>query len=443
MLYRRIVLTITPPIAPATTFRPGDVVRAIVSNPGDYTSLRLKLIGETITPTKLRPRSVSFLSCQQEMGTDLVTSTQRMIGSLGEREESETAELACFLELDFVEVTGYALAEQEKMGRQSSGQEELKIGRAFEVRIPEAAVGQLMPTFSPKSQTKGGAPMEVKYCVQLEGTRRQMFHLKDKTTISIPVSYPSFAMSSSNLSASSTGFLKMVGVGTEKPKVEAAVSILLQKAGKTNEPDFCSREFSYEPLNFTGDVLRMRLVANLVGSRQTFADLSSAPIVAQARISRKLYSRRQSNDSEGDGFTFDAHIFGATTLKLVAEASNSGQMVWEGDIKILKEERTVVCDWMKIYQRTASKVASSIGDTIGGAINYASESAQSVLSGASKEGNKEVAKGNTDASLTDRASAAFKAGGDKLDETSHDAKAEANKQQAKVSPRCSSKASRS
>ncbi|KAJ8291466.1 Glucose-repressible gene protein [Rhodotorula toruloides] len=51
--------------------------------------------------------------------------------------------------------------------------------------------------------------------------------------------------------------------------------------------------------------------------------------------------------------------------------------------------------------------------------NYVSETAKEWTSGASKEGNKEVAKGNTDASLTDRASAGLSAVGDKMQEEKH------------------------
>ncbi|KAK4704572.1 hypothetical protein P7C70_g1638, partial [Phenoliferia sp. Uapishka_3] len=80
---------------------------------------------------------------------------------------------------------------------------------------------------------------------------------------------------------------------------------------------------------------------------------------------------------------------------------------------------------------TSTSTAGSIGNTISDAANYVSETVQSTLSGASKEGNKEVAKGNTGASLTDRASAGFSAVGDKVDESSHSAKGSAYKESAK------------
>lgn len=49
---------------------------------------------------------------------------------------------------------------------------------------------------------------------------------------------------------------------------------------------------------------------------------------------------------------------------------------------------------------------------------------------ASKEANKEKAKGNVpgQSSLTDRVSGALDAGSDKLDQTKHDSSAKANKQ---------------
>ncbi|KAL8292998.1 hypothetical protein RQP46_000692 [Phenoliferia psychrophenolica] len=73
----------------------------------------------------------------------------------------------------------------------------------------------------------------------------------------------------------------------------------------------------------------------------------------------------------------------------------------------------------------------TITNTVSDAANYVAESVSGALSGASKEANKEVAKGNTDASLTDRASAGFSAIGDKIDESSADAKASAYKESAK------------
>ncbi|KAM4062971.1 glucose-repressible protein grg1 domain-containing protein [Hirsutella rhossiliensis] len=62
--------------------------------------------------------------------------------------------------------------------------------------------------------------------------------------------------------------------------------------------------------------------------------------------------------------------------------------------------------------------------------NYLSETVQGATSGASKEANKQVAKdGNVD--ISTRATAAKDAVGDKLDQTSHDGKADVHKEAAK------------
>ncbi|GAA5902481.1 hypothetical protein JCM6882_002764 [Rhodosporidiobolus microsporus] len=79
----------------------------------------------------------------------------------------------------------------------------------------------------------------------------------------------------------------------------------------------------------------------------------------------------------------------------------------------------------------STSTVDSIKNTVSDAANYVTETVQEYTAGASKEGNKEVAKGNTDASLTDRASAALDAGGDKLQESKHSAKAEGYKESAK------------
>ncbi|PHH81455.1 hypothetical protein CDD82_735 [Ophiocordyceps australis] len=64
------------------------------------------------------------------------------------------------------------------------------------------------------------------------------------------------------------------------------------------------------------------------------------------------------------------------------------------------------------------------------AANYVSETVQSTVSGISKDANKEVAKdGNVDVGT--RATAAKDALGDKIDQVTHDSKAEAHKQVAK------------
>jgi hypothetical protein len=64
------------------------------------------------------------------------------------------------------------------------------------------------------------------------------------------------------------------------------------------------------------------------------------------------------------------------------------------------------------------------------ALNYASETIQGNTAEASKEANKEQAKGNIPGndSLGDRVSGAFGAGQDKLDEHKHKGAAEVNKQ---------------
>ncbi|KFY38804.1 hypothetical protein V495_00345 [Pseudogymnoascus sp. VKM F-4514 (FW-929)] len=67
-------------------------------------------------------------------------------------------------------------------------------------------------------------------------------------------------------------------------------------------------------------------------------------------------------------------------------------------------------------------------DSLKQGANYVSEQAQKATSGTSKEANKEVAKDNNSAMGT-RASAAKDAVGDKINESKHDGKAEAHKQQ--------------
>ncbi|KFY43779.1 hypothetical protein V495_03774 [Pseudogymnoascus sp. VKM F-4514 (FW-929)] len=69
-------------------------------------------------------------------------------------------------------------------------------------------------------------------------------------------------------------------------------------------------------------------------------------------------------------------------------------------------------------------------ETIKNAANYVSETVQGAGSEASKEANKSVAKDN-DASLSSRATAAKDALGDKIDESSHNTKADVHKEAAK------------
>jgi Ras-related protein Rap-1B len=68
-------------------------------------------------------------------------------------------------------------------------------------------------------------------------------------------------------------------------------------------------------------------------------------------------------------------------------------------------------------------------NSVKNAANYVSESIQGQTAEAKKEGEKEKAKGNVPGqdSLTDRASGALNAAGNKMDESKHDASAEANK----------------
>jgi hypothetical protein len=74
-------------------------------------------------------------------------------------------------------------------------------------------------------------------------------------------------------------------------------------------------------------------------------------------------------------------------------------------------------------------IVGQIGNSIANAANYVSETVQGNASEASKEANKQQAKGNAgDTSLTGRASAALDAGGDKLDQHKHEASAKTNKE---------------
>ncbi|NRK29873.1 glucose-repressible protein Grg1, partial [Salmonella enterica subsp. enterica serovar Typhi] len=63
-------------------------------------------------------------------------------------------------------------------------------------------------------------------------------------------------------------------------------------------------------------------------------------------------------------------------------------------------------------------------DAIKNTVNQATESVQGAMYGASKQGNEEIAKGNTDANATTRLTAGKDAISDKLDEKKHDTKAD-------------------
>ncbi|CEQ41127.1 SPOSA6832_02801, partial [Sporobolomyces salmonicolor] len=104
---------------------------------------------------------------------------------------------------------------------------------------------------------------------------------------------------------------------------------------------------------------------------------------------------------------------------------------------------------------TSTSTLESVKNTVTDAVNYVTESVSELTSASSKESNKEVAKGNTDASLSDRASAGLDAVGDKvcislplpslcdlhsiltsgrllqIQEEKHSAKADANKESMK------------
>lgn len=69
----------------------------------------------------------------------------------------------------------------------------------------------------------------------------------------------------------------------------------------------------------------------------------------------------------------------------------------------------------------------SVQKTVESAVNYVSETIQGTGATASKEANKEQAK-NSEAGIGTRLQAAGNAMSDKVDESSHNAKAEANKQ---------------
>ncbi|KAF1919438.1 hypothetical protein BDU57DRAFT_512536 [Ampelomyces quisqualis] len=68
-------------------------------------------------------------------------------------------------------------------------------------------------------------------------------------------------------------------------------------------------------------------------------------------------------------------------------------------------------------------------NSVKNAANYVSETIQGNTAEASKEANKQQAKGNVPGkdSITDRASGALSAAGDKIDQTKHESSAQANK----------------
>ncbi|KAF3918320.1 hypothetical protein ABW21_db0206054 [Orbilia brochopaga] len=74
-------------------------------------------------------------------------------------------------------------------------------------------------------------------------------------------------------------------------------------------------------------------------------------------------------------------------------------------------------------------ILGQVKNSVENAGNYIAETVQGKGSEASKEANKEQAKGNTvNDSLTDRASGALGAAGDKLDQHKHETSARVNKE---------------
>lgn len=74
-------------------------------------------------------------------------------------------------------------------------------------------------------------------------------------------------------------------------------------------------------------------------------------------------------------------------------------------------------------------IVGQISNTIANAANYVSETIQGNTAEASKEANKQQAKGNTaDDSISGRVSGALGAASDKVDQHSHEAQAKANKE---------------
>jgi len=74
-------------------------------------------------------------------------------------------------------------------------------------------------------------------------------------------------------------------------------------------------------------------------------------------------------------------------------------------------------------------ILGQAANSVKNAANYVSETIQGNASEASKEANKEQAKGNVgDGSLSSRASGALDAAGDKLDQHKHETSAKANKE---------------
>ncbi|GAA5881491.1 hypothetical protein JCM3774_000134 [Rhodotorula dairenensis] len=80
---------------------------------------------------------------------------------------------------------------------------------------------------------------------------------------------------------------------------------------------------------------------------------------------------------------------------------------------------------------TASSTTESIANTIQDGVNYVAETIQGKSAESKKEGNKEIAKGNTNASIGDRLSAGVDAIGNKAEESKHDTKASGYKESMK------------
>merc|ERR1712000_785613 len=79
-------------------------------------------------------------------------------------------------------------------------------------------------------------------------------------------------------------------------------------------------------------------------------------------------------------------------------------------------------------------IVGQVTNSVKNAANYVSETIQGNAAEASKDANKEQAKGNVgDTTMSGRASGALGAASDKLDQTKHESAGKANKEAIKVS----------
>ncbi|KAM0788270.1 hypothetical protein ACM66B_001419 [Microbotryomycetes sp. NB124-2] len=256
-------------------------------------------------------------------------------------------ERVTFIDLEVPLVSPAQVKSPSDSKKSSDKEHSGECGGTYELLVPSAPDGQLLPTYRPAKFTNDLAMVGVKYELEFVGKRPGLLKLDDKLSVEIPIC------------------VALPQVPASDMPIEEWPSTQASRALKFKGPEAASLGLdailSCKPLSGTGEPIKFQLVLQpshpsalaLIQS----ADQNPLPKVLVV-LNRRLTTSPIDNPGRGKTDFRWASICIQKPTKLATKEQTDGSWKWQASIAVPPEERTVLSKGLSIEYTLACQISS-------------------------------------------------------------------------------------